>query len=569
MILGHFGSSSWIKCSSRRCSRASIGFACLLHLSRTWSSNAAQRLYCRTRRMVAVLSPAKRWPPAKGKFQQSEQGMGRRDVSNRRRWRRQGQHVAQVSQPRSRRLPGGSPCRRFHEGHKIAGSNDRVGAERPCREVWSGSSGLNIGDRCVPKSCTKPNCVWRGSVQRPRKPLAAPPAPPDWEAEVMRFSQEVVELQCQRPLYSRVQASHAMQSSVEAAQLVEERASKRRARGEEVPSTEQALAEWLCTKHLELRDALEIGDPSVVGVESTGAAKMQTLSGAVSMVANPVSSEFCMEGPGGRKPHIQQGFGSTLARAKCQRSLLVLMRVRVSHARVFGRPALTSGSEVATERDPVDPTIRDGTVYRPTLADRSETQSVEPLRQRRRLVLLSQEPRRAPRARDVSGSDKESLHSDVRDGVSEGDGEGRTHRGDTSPTPVSLNLRRLDMSEGSLDEVDLEEIFERRAAVMRTVWKFLQGIFRSALRVAFEEEAAGSASGDEVRANQSFEVVRPYATHAPPQTSTRRFGPSEAVGGTLCSLRSGKLGRIVARQSRSRRASQCPNGAKTPEGIHG
>ena len=29
-------------------------------------------------------------------------------------------------------------------------------------------------------------------------------------------------------------------------------------------STKQALAEWLCTKHLELRDAWEIGDPSVV-----------------------------------------------------------------------------------------------------------------------------------------------------------------------------------------------------------------------------------------------------------------------------------------------------------------
>ena len=124
------------------------------------------------------------------------------------------------------------------------------------------------------------------------EPLAAPPAPPDWEAEVMRLRQQVVELQCQRPLYSRVQASHPMQSSVEAAQLVEERASKRRACGEEVPSTEQALAEWLCTKHLELRDALEIGDPSVVAELSqllaTGAAKMQTLSGAVSMVANSV-----------------------------------------------------------------------------------------------------------------------------------------------------------------------------------------------------------------------------------------------------------------------------------------
>ena len=52
---------------------------------------------------------------------------------------------------------------------------------------------------------------------------------------------------------------------------------------------------------------------------------------------------------------------------------------RVSHARVFGRPAtLPTGSEVATEQDPVDPTSMDGTVNRPTLTDRSETQPVEP-----------------------------------------------------------------------------------------------------------------------------------------------------------------------------------------------
>ena len=36
-----------------------------------------------------------------------------------------------------------------------------------------------------------------------------------------------------------------------------------------MPSNEQALAEWLWTKHLELMDALEIGDPSVVAVEPT------------------------------------------------------------------------------------------------------------------------------------------------------------------------------------------------------------------------------------------------------------------------------------------------------------
>ena len=58
-------------------------------------------------------------------------------------------------------------------------------------------------------------------------------------------AQTVAELQCQKPLCSRVQASHPVQSSVEAVQMVQERAAKRRTCAEEVPSTEQALAEWL------------------------------------------------------------------------------------------------------------------------------------------------------------------------------------------------------------------------------------------------------------------------------------------------------------------------------------
>ena len=48
---------------------------------------------------------------------------------------------------------------------------------------------------------------------------------------------------------------------------------------EEVLSTEQALVEWLCVKHLELR--VEIGDLSVVAelihLLAAGAVKMQTL----------------------------------------------------------------------------------------------------------------------------------------------------------------------------------------------------------------------------------------------------------------------------------------------------
>ena len=42
--------------------------------------------------------------------------------------------------------------------------------------------------------------------------------------------------------------------------------------------------EWLCTKHLELRDALEIGDPLIISeltqLLAAGGAKMQAMSGA-------------------------------------------------------------------------------------------------------------------------------------------------------------------------------------------------------------------------------------------------------------------------------------------------
>ena len=130
---------------------------------------------------------------------------------------------------RGRRMPrrGWLPS---EQGNQTAHFIER--AKKRLTSAGSGSSGLKIGDWSVPKSCTKPNCVWKGSVQKPRNRWqlpSPPPAPPDWGSEVMRLRQQVVELLCQRPLHSRVQASHPMQSSVEAAQLVEERASKRRA----------------------------------------------------------------------------------------------------------------------------------------------------------------------------------------------------------------------------------------------------------------------------------------------------------------------------------------------------
>ena len=115
------------------------GFVCLLHLSKTWSSNAAQRLDCRTRRMDAVHS----WTSPPGPTMATSEGQ----VSAVRAWHgtsrcfaprtmetRRSECSAQSTSFTS--LPGGSPCRRFHEGHQVAGSTDKFGSERPCREVF-------------------------------------------------------------------------------------------------------------------------------------------------------------------------------------------------------------------------------------------------------------------------------------------------------------------------------------------------------------------------------------------------------------------------------------------------
>ena len=216
--------------------------------------------------------PAQRWPPAKGKFQQSEHGMGHRDVSNRPgRWRREGQYVAQPSQPRPRLSPeearagASTKVTRLQAALTSLGPNDHAErfsleaslrkaqqqattppvaeqAEQTAQFIKRAKKRLSSAEEWVQlpqdwrSECAKELHEAELRLERIRaeasEPLAPPPAPPDCEADVMRLRQQVVELQCQRPLFSRVQASHPMQSSVEAAQLVEERASKRRACGD-------------------------------------------------------------------------------------------------------------------------------------------------------------------------------------------------------------------------------------------------------------------------------------------------------------------------------------------------
>ena len=108
----------------------------------------------------------------------------------------------------------------------------------------------------------------------------------DWHSQcskdITEAEERLARLQTES-VFSRVSSSHPVQSSVEAVQLEQERAAKRRACGEELPTTAQQLAEWLCNKHLELRDALELGDACIVAeltqLLAKGGAQMQLLAG--------------------------------------------------------------------------------------------------------------------------------------------------------------------------------------------------------------------------------------------------------------------------------------------------
>ena len=81
--------------------------------------------------------------------------------------------------------------------------------------------------------------------------IVEPAAPQDWEAEVRRLRQH------------RIAVSKAtVRPSVEAAQMVQERAAKQRACAECLEQSKHSQSG--CTKHLEHRDAFEIGDASVV-----------------------------------------------------------------------------------------------------------------------------------------------------------------------------------------------------------------------------------------------------------------------------------------------------------------
>ena len=116
-----------------------------------------------------------------------------------------------------------------------------------------------------------------------------PPPPAEWGAQVTSFQQTVNQLQAERdalaeqvkhqPAWKLVELVHPMQSSVDAEQLVLDRASKRRAVGGEIPSGQQDLAAWMCSKN-----KMEIVK-ELVQLMAKGAVKLESFP---SMVSNMV-----------------------------------------------------------------------------------------------------------------------------------------------------------------------------------------------------------------------------------------------------------------------------------------
>ena len=115
-----------------------------------------------------------------------------------------------------------------------------------------------------------------------------PPISTDLEAEVHRLRTLLAQMEASQSNLCR----HPPKSSSQAADMLRERAAKRRAGvTESIPTDRQDLECWMSEKHLELRDAIEFGDQesilSLTDLIHQGAAQIQKFP---SMVTNMVST---------------------------------------------------------------------------------------------------------------------------------------------------------------------------------------------------------------------------------------------------------------------------------------
>ena len=95
---------------------------------------------------------------------------------------------------------------------------------------------------------------------------------------------------------------------------------------------------------------------------------------------------------------------------------------------------------------------------------------------------------------------------DDREGLSEVEGEEEEFVPERAPVDIDVRARTIAVGMASLDMVDMHEVFQRRAMVMRTVPVFLKGAFKAALRVALEERILGEANGDFIKVQRAWKL---------------------------------------------------------------
>ena len=86
----------------------------------------------------------------------------------------------------------------------------------------------------------------------------------DLEAQVTQLRAQLAAARRVQSKYKLVEEVHQMQGSADAAQMVVDRATKWRACGEDIPTSQQGVNDWLFSKHLEMEDDLEMGENDIV-----------------------------------------------------------------------------------------------------------------------------------------------------------------------------------------------------------------------------------------------------------------------------------------------------------------
>ena len=156
-------------------------------------------------------------------------------------------------------------------------------------------------------------------------------------------------------------------------------------------------------------------------------------------------------------------------------------------------------------------------------------------------------PEAPPLSIAESESDTESVRVVPRDDLccslprdEYGDGSGDDHQmshavGEEEPNDNLLLVPHTKaMSHGfrGLDEVDVVEVFEVRAQVMKTVPKFMKGVFRGGLKLSLQEIAKGRARNDSVMETRGWKLFLSLPRLLLFRPPSRRIGAQGQVART-------------------------------------